>query len=111
VVSAAQIACARVYDSSSLSVCTNAASLASAACAQVRGANGCQTAIEAAIGSAQQRVQRVGEDCQRLPGSRAREACSEATNKSRGSGGRSNENNGRSGSGQRNESDSRDRRD
>lgn len=121
-VSAAQIGCARVYDASSLSICANAASTALAACAQAHGADGCQKAIETALSTAQQRVQRVGEDCQRLPSSRAREACSEATNKgssgsgssgNSGSGGRGGEdsNSGRSGGGRRNESDSRDRRD
>jgi hypothetical protein len=110
-VSMAQVACARVYDLGSLSECTAKASAASAACAATRGANGCERAIEVAVGTAQQRVQRVGEDCQRLPSNKAREACSEATNKSRSSSDRGDENKGRSGGGQRNESDSRGRRD
>jgi hypothetical protein len=110
-VSDARPACARVYDAASLSDCADAVSTASAACAVAHGADGCQTALEAALGGAQQRVQRVGEDCQRLPNARAREACSDATNKSSGNGRSNEKNNGRSGSGQRNESGSPGRRD
>jgi len=65
--SSAQRACAHVYDSASLGACRTTSATALAACAQERGADGCHSTIEAAVGAAQLRVQRVGDDCQRLP--------------------------------------------
>jgi hypothetical protein len=100
-----------VFDAASLNACASAAASAAVTCAEARGGIGCQAALDAAVANAQQRVQRVGEDCQRLPTSKTREACSDATNKSRSGTGRGEDNRGRSGGGQRNESDSRGNRD
>jgi hypothetical protein len=108
---AVQSTCARVFDAASLGACAAQASLAAATCAEARGGAGCQAALEAAVANAERRVQRVGEDCQRLPTSRSREACAEVTNKGRSEGSRTDENRGRSGSGQRRENDSRGDRD
>ena len=115
-VSTAQRACAQAYDLASLAWCTTASATAVAACTQARSGNGCQAGAEAAVNAAQQRVQRVGDDCQRLPSSKTRNACSEATNRARensGSGNRGsgNQNDGRNGGGERNNSDARGRRD
>ena len=87
-----QPACSRVLDSSSLATCAEAVAAASAWCGFLAGdsAQNCERAVRAPLNAAQQRVQRLSAGCQRLPTTRAQQACTEVTERGGGHGERGN---------------------